>query len=901
LSHEGHPLGHAIVGSAENLARLDELRAGIVRLGDPRRPVPGDSLDQLLETLPAVVWLSASVHGNELSPADAACRLVSWLGADGPGVQRMIRESLIVLIDPLRNPDGRARALAQRRQWHSQQQVDDDQSYHHREAWPGGRGNHYFIDLNRDCWQLSQPETRLRAEEITRWQPQVVLDLHEMRADDTYLFSPPDPPAPSYVARSLPIWWDRFSRAIAKVMSGRGEEYYRGDWHEAFAPARLVAWSLHTGATAMLLEVPGVDGTAVRHPSGATLDFEETVDRHLNATLAVLETAAHHRRELLADFHAFRKEVVSGRHLRREDEAGVPLCGDLGERLTWLEASGQQKTGTCRALRGSATRCVLLPPGGNESRRRRVAEILMRQGIEVMVTESDLTAGKAVDSPGRVEGKRTFPAGSYIVDLHQPLGALAASLLDPAPAVDERSLMAERRRLLEEGQTNFYSYSGWSLLYWADLEAWQVRSAVKGRPLTLAALRAERAAAGEQGRQSRHHALLLNGRDDASLVAALRLMTRGVGLRAAAQPFAAGGRVYAPGSIIIPEGGELPQSEILGICREAGAHPQPVELGLTDAGPDLGSRSVADMRVPTVALLSGFGTSAQALGRLWFLFDRELEWPVVLLPIQRIHSADLGAYSVVVLPDAPGERGPRLREIIGGASWNRLLDWASFGGTLVLCGESIAALPQAEEEEPRVHIGLRRDLMEQVPLLSRRLVEEMRSRVLLEQGARRLPMPRGTGPLAHPVSGSVEPLVAGQRTLWALPEVAAPEELAEWDRDERRFAPRGVLMRVDPPREHWLTSGLSDDPVIPVRTRQVYHALPPARARARFELGRELAASGLLWPEAIRRWEGSAVLIRERAGSGQVIAIAGDFKRGSPVLDRLLLNAVVLGPTLVDQ
>jgi hypothetical protein len=81
----------------------------------------------------------------------------------------------------------------------------------------------------------------------------------------------------------------------------------------------------------------------------------------------------------------------------------------------------------------------------------------------------------------------------------------------------------------------------------------------------------------------------------------------------------------------------------------------------------------------------------------------------------------------------------------------------------------------------------------------------------------------------------------------------------------------------------------------------VFHALPPASALARFELGDQLCASGLLWPEARERWEGSSAVVRERLGSGQVIALAGDFKRSSPVLDRLVLNAALLGPTFAGR
>ena len=85
------------------------------------------------------------------------------------------------------------------------------------------------------------------------------------------------------------------------------------------------------------------------------------------------------------------------------------------------------------------------------------------------------------------------------------------------------------------------------------------------------------------------------------------------------------------------------------------------------------------------------------------------------------------------------------------------------------------------------------------------------------------------------------------------------------------------------------------------RAKQRYEAGRQGGDAARFELERDLCASGLLWPEATRRWEASAALIRERIEAGQVIAVAGDFKRGSPVLDRLVLNAAVLGPALVER
>ena len=75
--------------------------------------------------------------------------------------------------------------------------------------------------------------------------------------------------------------------------------------------------------------------------------------------------------------------------------------------------------------------------------------------------------------------------------------------------------------------------------------------------------------------------------------------------------------------------------------------------------------------------------------------------------------------------------------------------------------------------------------------------------------------------------------------------------------------------------------------------------------RARADLARlsdeeNLRLSGLLWPEARRRWAETAYVAVERSGRGQKILFACDpffrgYYEGSV---RLLLNAIILGPGL---
>jgi hypothetical protein len=77
-------------------------------------------------------------------------------------------------------------------------------------------------------------------------------------------------------------------------------------------------------------------------------------------------------------------------------------------------------------------------------------------------------------------------------------------------------------------------------------------------------------------------------------------------------------------------------------------------------------------------------------------------------------------------------------------------------------------------------------------------------------------------------------------------------------------------------------------------------ARPPAEVAGRYARDDRLHLSGLLWPEGAERLARTAYLTRESRGKGQIILFAGDpaFRRSMRGLERLLSNAIVLGPGL---
>lgn len=160
-SWEGRPLRYALVGTTQNLRGLTTIRHDLSRLRDPSTP-HGQASDIIRRT-PTILWIAASVHGNEPAGGDAVLRLLYELADRDDCVARAILANAVVGLIPVQNPDGRAR---------------------HR------RNNAAAFDMNRDVLVGTQPEVAGRLKLLWKYPPQVFVDEHEMGG--TNYFFPPD-------------------------------------------------------------------------------------------------------------------------------------------------------------------------------------------------------------------------------------------------------------------------------------------------------------------------------------------------------------------------------------------------------------------------------------------------------------------------------------------------------------------------------------------------------------------------------------------------------------------------------------------------------------------------------------------------------------------------------------
>jgi hypothetical protein len=192
-SWEGRPLVVLVIGSPERINALSTIKEDLRLLNDPRG-LSDEDAEALLARLPVVTMISHGIHGDEATSSGAAmAEAYHLLAARGdPDVDLIFSESL-VLIDPMENPDGRARFRYENRIARSRWPDPDPLSAEHDAPWPGGRGNHYLFDLNRDFFIQSQRESLGKVRVFREWRPHIVADLHEMGGNSTYFFPPGDP------------------------------------------------------------------------------------------------------------------------------------------------------------------------------------------------------------------------------------------------------------------------------------------------------------------------------------------------------------------------------------------------------------------------------------------------------------------------------------------------------------------------------------------------------------------------------------------------------------------------------------------------------------------------------------------------------------------------------------
>ncbi|TVP77139.1 MAG: hypothetical protein EA352_04260 [Gemmatimonadales bacterium] len=173
-SEEGRPFALVKVGSEENLARLDEIRAAYHRLTEPRE-TSEEEMEALIEDLPAIYMVFSGLHSPETGHPEVTAELAYRLAVSEQPMLREIREGAILFLMPVTDPDGRDRVV----EWYRLH--DQDQAYTSDDRVPGPPfwGQYIRHDNNRDGLQLTLALSRQVVALFEEWKYPIALDLHE--------------------------------------------------------------------------------------------------------------------------------------------------------------------------------------------------------------------------------------------------------------------------------------------------------------------------------------------------------------------------------------------------------------------------------------------------------------------------------------------------------------------------------------------------------------------------------------------------------------------------------------------------------------------------------------------------------------------------------------------------
>nr|WP_199080242.1 M14 family zinc carboxypeptidase [Pedobacter sp. ASV19] len=573
------------ITAPSNYAKLEQIRQEHLNQVDPSKPVLGNAA-------PVIIHLGYGVHGNETSSTETSLLTAYYLAASNDAeTQKWLRES-VIFIDPSLNPDGRDRAANWHNAYHSFPAVGDPLDKEHQEAWPNGRTNHYFTDLNRDWLNLVQVESRNRLVFFHKWYPNVQIDFHEQGTNATYYF---EPTPKSHESPIIPQFLYDFQVILAKyhakALDDIGSLYFTKENYDNLSPIYGSTYPKFFGSVAATFEQASSRGILQESVNGP-LTFAFTIRNHLTTSFSTIRGAVEEKSGLFKvqkDF--FKYALEQG----QKNPAKAFVFGDNNDvNLT-----------------------------------QKFLSLLLQHHVEVYELGDKIS----------LDGK-TFDKGKgYIVPSAQPNFLIVHSIFEENALKD----------------SIFYDNTGWSIIQAYGLKYAKVNGAfskgaqVKNLSSETGRLTGERSSYAYLINSADYNFT------KALYQLQLRGILVKTAFKSFAANVATGKKAYLPGSLVIPVAGQtLSPDSLYGVlktvARSANIDITAVSTGFNAEGIDLGSSNIRAVRKPEVVLAFGQGVTSSEAGQVWFLLNQQLDLPVTKLDLQSFARAPLSRYNVLVLP-----------------------------------------------------------------------------------------------------------------------------------------------------------------------------------------------------------------------------------------------------------
>jgi hypothetical protein len=544
-SEEGREMIAVAVASEALMAKLDQNRADLAKLVDPRTIKMDDAAaDEIAKRAAPIYYVTGSIHSSEAGAPTALIELAYRLAVDDSLYIRNIREHVITLITPIVEVDGRDRAVDVY-QWKKKHPNETPPSV----IYTGHYVNH---DNNRDAMGVTLKLTESILNTYVDWKALVLHDLHE---SGSFLYDNTVGNGP-YNAWIDPIltneWhligWNNVNEMTRMGMPG----VFAWGTFDTWSPGYLFfIAALHNGIS-RLYETYGNGASA--DTEERTLSGNETArtwfrqnppigrvrwslrnnnNYEQTGIIVSLNYFANNRIYFLRNFYDKAKRSIL--KPKTEGPAAYVLPANdprLGAQAELLRALQKQRVEISRA---TAAFTVTMParPQAAAAGGRGGRGGGGRGGAGQAGGETPAQPAQPAQPPAPVT--REFPAGSYIVRMDQPYSRIADALLD------------YQYWAANDAQTRPYDDTGWTFPEGFGVQAVRITD-VKILDAAMEAVNGPvKAVSGVTGQGS---VFAINNTADNSLIT-LRYQIKDADIQAAEEPFESNGTKFNRGTFVI--------------------------------------------------------------------------------------------------------------------------------------------------------------------------------------------------------------------------------------------------------------------------------------------------------------------------------------------------------------
>ena len=397
-SEEGRDIVLLAIADEQGIQDLERLKAATAALSDPRK-TDAAAAEQLVAAARPIYYFNAALHSDETGSTESVLELAYRLAVSEQPMIRRIRENVVVLINPVSNPDGRDKQV----EWFYRYLKGKTELAKLPRQAPPYWSKYAYVDINRDAHQLVHETTKAVFRMFFEWHPQMVHDLHESVALlVTWNGTGPinEHVDPLTYAERLELSFHEVQAMSGLGMPGVWTWNFGDDWAHLYLDAIGTnhnsdgrGYETYGNGTAetLLPEQPGDESTVEWYrplpppkPKSFMWSARDNVNYNETGMLAALDDVAQQSKGLLRNYY--------------------------------LKNLHSYQRGLETAPYG-----ILIPDGqGDPARVSQLVARLLSLGIEVHRAAAPLSLKEG-----------NFPAGTYVVRLDQPYRDYAVDLLSP--------------------------------------------------------------------------------------------------------------------------------------------------------------------------------------------------------------------------------------------------------------------------------------------------------------------------------------------------------------------------------------------------------------------------------------------------------------------------------------